>query len=820
MRNQLLPLFKITLALLLINANLFSQAYRVPWAHEFIHVNDYRVAVGHCGSNFMGNFSEIGSLVPFTSQRSAGTIYASAVWITGEDEDGKNYCSYETYRNNYHFIPGPLPEDETPLSYSEMLNWNRIFKVSGSAILAHIQDASDGTVDRPLESVFGWPAAGNKHFEDIHGFRPEYGPEGGAYFVEVPGAVNGIYEPELGEYPHIEKLAPDIIPGEIAWAVYNNADNQQFYNLSDSTMTVEIQQTSYSFTCPGTLLYQNVFHDYKVISRTNENMTKFKFGLWMDPSLGCYEDDYIGCDPDRNTFYVYNEDAEDGAIGSYCVQSNLSYLDQPPVQTITFLNQKMDAFVMFHNPGVNQSIRSATHDPRNPEEVIRYMDATWRDGTPLTRGGSGYNPLSTDTVKYIYPDNPNLKNGWSLYQEEDIPLADRRIVGIVETSLAPKSSKTFTVAFGYHNHPDSNFITNVNYALKRVDSLQLLYDQGEMGCRTDHCSCDCVWPGDANSDGRVDYLDAVNIIQGLHDSGTPRPGPYPFTPKDVNDWTASNFQDINSKYADIDGSGEVNLDDLRLLEKYLGHKNYCADEPNENCEEGDDVYLEIDDWGTEFPTSLGRGAIKVKNLDDFWGVSFKLKYDRQLVRLITDLSPKDWKNQNLGVIKFYHRVMDQSRGEHQIVFFNDAGINAEPESYQNVTIASFIIGPEDMQENYPDRYVKLEVCDFTVYYEDGTSRYLPSRAVKFLVQDSMTTSTRSFTRDPALVKVYPNPGYGQYTVETNYQIERVDVFNAQGQWIRSAYGNEVNIQDSRKGIYFFKIYGSSGELGFSKVILH
>src|SRR5690606_13301954 len=116
--------------------------------------------------------------------------------------------------------------------------------------------------------------------------------------------------------------------------------------------------------------------------------------------------------------------------------------------------------------------------------------------------------------------------------------------------------------------------------------------------------------------------------------------------------------------------------------------------------------LEIDDWGTEFPTSLGRGAIKVKNLDDFWGISFKLKYDPQLFIFLIDPSPADWKNQNLEMVKFEHQVIDQSRGEHQLVFFNDAGINAEPVSYQNVPIASFIIKPQDLPDNYPDQYAK------------------------------------------------------------------------------------------------------------------
>lgn len=819
MKQPLTHFSAITVILLLLTADLLSQNIRPPFVHDYLHANDIKAAVGQYSNNFW-NYDYGKCLVPYEGPESPSTIFASALWISGEDENGNPYVSNEVYTNLLQFLPGPLPEDETPLSESVTLNWNRIFKVSGTDIVAHIEDARDGKVDRPLESIFGWPAAGNEHFEDIHGFAAEYGPEGGAHFVEVPGAMNGVYEPELGEYPHVENLSPDVIPGEMTWAVYNNAHNQRLRYGFDSTMTVEIQQTSYSFDCGSAILSQNIFHNYKVISRTDENLTKFKFGLWIDPDLGCYTDDYIGCDPERSTFYIYNEDAQDGTVGIDCNQGIATYGDQPPVQTATFLDQDMSAFVIYEYRITDPGPGPTELDPSSQQEVLRYMNATWRDGTPMTRGGNGYNPMSTDSVQFVYPDNPNLPGGWSMHQE-DLPPADRRCIGIAETSLASGSSQTFTLAFGYHNHPDSTHLSNVNYALNRVDQLQLSFDMGEMGCQPELCSCECVWPGDANNDGREDYLDAVNIIQAFDDNGPTRPSPYKFQPEEVVDWTFASYLDVNSKYADTDGSGEVSVRDLDLLSEYIDRRNYCAIDPVENCPEGDQVYLDYRrSWGDDYPVSFGVFGLKVRSIENFWGISYRLKYDPDLFTLLNDPRTGNWLNDSISKHVFHHRKLENNSMEHQVVFFNDTDQNAEPDNSQDYNASELIFLAHDVPDRYPTQYATIEVCDFTVYYDDGSSEILPTMPARFLLPDSVTTSIPTIMDQTDPVIVYPNPGNGHFTIESSFQVHRVDIFNAQGQLVQTSEGNEVQIRGNGKGIYYFKIYGSDGTTGFSKVIRH
>lgn len=46
------------------------------------------------------------------------------------------------------------------------------------------------------------------------------------------------------------------------------------------------------------------FQRYKLINRATEGIKETYFAMWADPDLGCYTDDYIGCDTTRSLAYV------------------------------------------------------------------------------------------------------------------------------------------------------------------------------------------------------------------------------------------------------------------------------------------------------------------------------------------------------------------------------------------------------------------------------------------------------------------------------------------------------------------------------------
>jgi hypothetical protein len=73
----------------------------------------------------------------------------------------------------------------------------------------------------------------------------------------------------------------------------------------------------------------------------------------------------------------------------------------------TLVEGKMSSFSYNENGGFGM-FPIVTTDPQRGKEdgFYNYLNGLWADGTPKTYGGSGYNPGSTDTTKYAFPDPP------------------------------------------------------------------------------------------------------------------------------------------------------------------------------------------------------------------------------------------------------------------------------------------------------------------------------------------------------------------------------------------------------------------------------
>jgi hypothetical protein len=147
------------------------------------------------------------------------------------------------------------------------------------------------------------------------------------------------------------------------------------------------------------------------------------FAMWVDADLGCSDDDYIGCDTSKSLMYIYNQDQVDGQPGATCAGGIATYGSNIPLlgvdyfrgpkgvrsvpDTFTvdpddFVDEEyelgMNSFMYYNRGGGNWP--AATVDPSAPNEYYNYITGTWRDGTPLTDGGSGYNPGGTGNRIY------------------------------------------------------------------------------------------------------------------------------------------------------------------------------------------------------------------------------------------------------------------------------------------------------------------------------------------------------------------------------------------------------------------------------------
>ncbi len=433
-----------------------------PTAQYDMGVNNVRARILTGGDMFES--SGYITPIPKSGQRSVSAIYTSGLWMAGQDRVGNIRLSASTYRTEgYDYFAGPLDINGTTESQN-CKNWDRIFSVKGDNIKKHIQAWKDSEFsgqsmdcDKIPDDVKYWPAQGNPYFVGKFGW-------------ELPDQIlaaywdndaNGEYDPCEGDYPFVEERNclsgfhdGLLVPAEMNFFIFN--DNGGIQTLSGANkIQMEVQVNSFAYSSYDEL-NDMTFHKYKLINKANEDLLNCYFSWYIDPDLGCYQDDYIGYDPVNKMAYVYNQDDVDGTGGPTCDGGTNSYSTNIPLvgfnlfgslrapkifkrdangkilldnngnrvlidplpnagQQDTIVDVGLSSVNYMENGGFGNFPPGTTDPQRGREDgFYNYMRGLWADSTPLTFGGSGYNPASTDTVRFAFDGEPNDPNGWSM----------------------------------------------------------------------------------------------------------------------------------------------------------------------------------------------------------------------------------------------------------------------------------------------------------------------------------------------------------------------------------------------------------------------
>ncbi len=416
---------------------------------------------------------------PAEGQLPVSSIFAGGVWVGGVDRSGNKKLAGVTYRSltsNYDWYPGPLDE-EGATERDVCRSWDRFFTVYATDISRHnigFENAKAAGVNYNCDSIPNnvkyWPGKGNPYWRERYNFElPDQSL--GAFWDENE---DGIYDPCDGDFPNIEirncgpenrSKAKELVPDEMIFWIYN--DNGGPHRLTaGSAIRMEVQVQAFGYTTNDEV-NDMTFQRYKLINKANEDLVDCYFAMWVDPDLGCYTDDYVGCDVKRSLAYVYNEDAVDGQVGATCPggvntyggkvpalgvdyfrgprgpkvfvrnpQTNAFILDangkkvlrDPTPQTgevDTLVELGMTSFVYTNNAGVNSPPQPTTDPQARDDEFYNNLRGLWKNGDAVTFGGSGFNPGSTDSVKYVFPSDPNDARGWSMCTA-NLPNGDRR----------------------------------------------------------------------------------------------------------------------------------------------------------------------------------------------------------------------------------------------------------------------------------------------------------------------------------------------------------------------------------------------------------
>jgi hypothetical protein len=427
-------------------------------------------------------FSQSQYITPFSSIKPVSGIFGAGLWLGGTDRANNVKVSVSTYKTiGNDFFSGPL--DNTGQSSKEICSkWDNIFSVSGANIRKHINNfkisqnnGQNLQCTEIPEDILYWPAQGNIYFEEKYGWvLPDQSLAG---YFDMDN--NGVYNACKGDYPMLHDNNSCnyyhegwIIPSEINYFVYNDAGGMQSTS-GIANLMMEIHVNAYAYTSHE--LNDMSFYQYKMINKSNEDILDFNIAFWIDPDLGCPHDDYIGCNPDSGMAYIYNEDEIDGNESAQCQNINtygndipiigFDYVQGPWVYKVfkknvdgtftfdasgnkiledikitsdvfdTIVRQQMSSFIYYENASVGNPA-SATTDPNRGQDdnFFNYMKGFWKDGTPITKGNSGYNPGSAEISKYVFPDDPSNVNGWSMCSS-NLGLGDRRILMTVGPSF-------------------------------------------------------------------------------------------------------------------------------------------------------------------------------------------------------------------------------------------------------------------------------------------------------------------------------------------------------------------------------------------------
>ncbi len=448
-----------------------------------MQINNVRISLAAAGDLWWRTSNNAGGyFVP--AARGASAFFAGSVWCAGYDPFDNLKLAANMYRNNSRndFWSGPLSASGNIYS-NDCNNWDRIFHVRGDEVSFHISrihKRNNEGIPYPASeipaNILGWPAVGNPFFESKHGFAIS------TYFTNLGSFVDadedGIYDPSKGDYPVLRSnmAGPDryMIPSEQSFNIFNDAGNTH----TDSRgipLQFQFSQTSFAFKTEDEVNDMTFTH-FKISNHNQNIIDKGYFSYFIDPDLGCYVDDYFGTDTLRNMAYVYNQDDLDGYFTCECFGVP-TYCENIPIVGVRFYDTP-------DNNGVNSTMHfficnifdppPQMCSPANPIEYYRFMQGLWRDGTPLTVGGLGFNSASQAVTRHAFHSPPSHfgSNVWSMCSE-DIGTSDVRILmNTTMNSILPGSHLEALSGVVY--------VPSQKYPCPDISYLQHASDKGEL----------------------------------------------------------------------------------------------------------------------------------------------------------------------------------------------------------------------------------------------------------------------------------------------------------------------------------------------------
>lgn len=357
---------------------------------------------------------------------------------------------------------------------------------------------------------------------------------------------------------------------------------------------------------------------------------------------------------------------------------------------------------------------------------------------------------------------------------------------------------------------DNNLCNDVDIQLDVVETTE------------DECICvdDCVWPGDANGDGKVSVVDALSIGRYMGSGGTTREdAPFEgiYDGADSEDWLEFQVNGKNVKHADTNGDGFITIEDMdAVIDNYgainsvisndvLGIKNvpFLLTTTQTDLDSGDLLVIYVTIGSQAYP------AI------DIQGVSFAVNLPASLVDSSTvevEYLEDAYMVRGAPYVSLTHQPVDG--------IIHTAGLktnSAGSTGYGLVATVSFIVeedaegikepGGRSVSSSYEDVIATIRATDIIIEDSRGYKYALPNTSLDIQVNSGEDQSELTLEE----VSIYPNPANTEVTMSSTNgaEITSIQVYSLEGSLVKSI--NRINsrnatmdIADLEKGLYIVK----------------
>jgi len=470
----------------------------------------------------------------------ASAIYAGGLWMGGISSDNQLKLAAVLFRTDGNdFWPGPLTNTGEASVEPEVCEpYDRFWVTERAQAEAHIQwkQCQDAGDDCNLDEIFPngysvplsfteWPAEGNVDAgQDLY-LAP---------FFDLGG--DGTYDPFEGDYPDygFDETVEDCKSRRRDDPVNLFGDHNIFWIFNDKgdahtesgalPIGLEVRAQAFAFSSNNEI-NNMTFYNYTVINQGTQTLLNTYFGHFVDADLGCSNDDFVGCDVQRGLGFAYNWDDVDD---NNC-QGAIGYGAQPPAIGVDFFEGPYQDADTMDNPGPQSSTEVfdcvtaqqqngipykgigigygdgfadnerfgmraflywnregpfATNDPGLPGHFYGYLRGIWKDGRPMTWGGSGYNE-STGSIqtRYMFPWSSDPV-GWGTncspqpdWRESIQAPQDRRFVQSAGPfTLEPGAYNNITLGVVYARAANGGAVASVSSLRVADDKAQSLFD--------------------------------------------------------------------------------------------------------------------------------------------------------------------------------------------------------------------------------------------------------------------------------------------------------------------------------------------------------